>query len=152
MRGEGIAKYLSIKDKAVGLIPGMRWALTSTTPTTGDTLWYDGSEWMARAATQSATIASGAITLSGSWVRLLIADTEGGAASDDLTDIAGGTAGQVLVVKAADSARTVVIRSTGNIDLSTGDGDQSQDNAFDTMTLVYDGSEWLETSRSNNAA
>ena len=103
----------------------------------------------APAATQSATIAAGAVTVSGPSVRLLTVDTEAAAASDDLVTISGGTAGQLLVVRAANSARTVVVLETGNIDRSTA-GSMSLDNAADTTTLVYTGSTWLEVSRSNN--
>jgi hypothetical protein len=98
---------------------------------------------------QSATIASGAVAVSGPWVRLLVVDTESAAASDDLTDITGGTAGQTLVVMAADSARTVVVLESGNIDRNVS-GSFSLNNAADTTTLVYDGTAWRETSRSDN--
>ena len=101
---------------------------------------------------QSATIASGAVTLSGPWVRLLTADTQAAAASDDLDTISGGTAGQVVTVRAADDARTVVVTGAGNLDVSATDGSATLNNAGDTITLIHNGTNWLETGRSNNGA
>jgi hypothetical protein len=103
---------------------------------------------------QSATIASGAVTVDGPWVRALRVDTEGAAASDDLTTISGGTDGHVLTVQAANSARTVVVREAGgNLDLDTTGGDLSLDHRADTITLLYDATltEWVEVTRSGNA-
>jgi hypothetical protein len=94
------------------------------------------------------TIASGAITIFAPVHRV---DTEGNAASDDLTTINGGYApGQMLTLQAADSARTVVCKDgTGNMLLS---GDFSLDNSQDSITLLYNGTSWVEISRSDNGA
>ena len=106
----------------------------------------------AASAAQSATIASGVVTVSGPGVTLLTVDTEAAAASDDLVTINGGTAGHRITLVAANTARTVVVKSTGNIDLSTAGGDFDLDSNVDTITLVYSAaaSMWLETSRSAN--
>jgi len=92
------------------------------------------------------------VTVSGPGVTLLTVDTEAAAASDDLVTINGGTAGQRITLVAANTARTVVVKSTGNIDLSTAGGDFDLDSNVDTITLVYSAaaSMWLETSRSAN--
>lgn len=96
------------------------------------------------------TIASGVITATHSYHTV---DTESDAASDDLVTINGGSvSGQRLTIRAADSARTVVAKDgSGNLTLA---GDFSMDNAEDTLELIYDqtGTQWLETSRSNNGA
>jgi hypothetical protein len=99
------------------------------------------------------TIASGAVVYpSGSHlVTILELDTESAAASDDLDTITGGVEGQILVLKSANDARTVVVKdSTGNLEL---EGDMSLDNVQDTITLYNkSGTEWREVARSNNGA
>jgi hypothetical protein len=94
------------------------------------------------------TIVSGAITITKSFHRV---DTEGDAASDDLTTIHGGAEGDILILRAEDSARTVVVKDGGgNLLLA---GDFSLDNVQDTITLInLDGTNWGEISRSDNAA
>jgi hypothetical protein len=95
----------------------------------------------------SATIATGAITVSSSW---MIVDTEGAAASDDLDTISGGATGQIVVLTAASSARTVVVKdATGNIQLT---GDMSLTHQNDTITLMYNGASWLEIARADTTA
>lgn len=76
--------------------------------------------------------------------------TEGAGPTDDLDTINNGTAGQILIIKAQDSAHTIVVKNgTGNLKLSA---DMTLDNQQDTLTLIYDGSNWLEIARSNNGA
>jgi hypothetical protein len=91
------------------------------------------------------TIASGAVTATGSFHGI---DTEGDAATDDLDTINGGEDGMYLIIVAQNSARTVVAKDgTGNLRLN---GDFSLDHQNDTLTLIYNGSNWLEVSRSDN--
>lgn len=97
------------------------------------------------AAGTTKTIATGAITVTKSYHTV---DTEAAAATDDLDTINGGSEGVTLVLRAANSARTVVVKDgTGNLRLA---GDCSLDNAEDTITLIFDGTNWLEVARSNN--
>ena len=69
--------------------------------------------------------------------------------TDDLDTIKGGdAAGQILIIRAANNARTVVAKDgTGNLRLS---GDFSMDNILDTLVLMYIGNAWIELSRSDN--
>tara|TARA_R110001606_G_scaffold19827_1_gene72326 strand:+ start:1117 stop:3303 length:2187 start_codon:yes stop_codon:yes gene_type:complete len=91
------------------------------------------------------TIVAGVVTATGSFHEI---DTQGDAASDDLDTINGGENGMTLIIVAANSARTVVAKdSTGNLRLN---GDFSLDHQNDTLTLIYNGSNWLEVSRSDN--
>ena len=94
------------------------------------------------------TIASGAITITQSYHKI---DTEGDASSDDLATINGGGAvGTILVLSAANDARTVVVKNgTGNIVCGA---DFNLDNSSDTITLIWGGSQWMQISSSNNAA
>lgn len=97
------------------------------------------------------TIASGAVTATRSHHTI---DTEGDAASDDLDTINGGTEGALLILRAANSNRTVVVKDgTGNIQIG---GDKTLDNAQDRLTLIYDSSigvgAWVEITRANSAA
>ena len=64
------------------------------------------------------TIATGVITVTGADH---LVDTEGAASTDDLVTINGGSDGQILILSTVDSARDVVIKTTGNI--ATGGGD-----------------------------
>jgi hypothetical protein len=120
-------------------------------PTLGQVIRFNGIAFVNDApyTTQSATIASGAVTLSGSSITFLTVDTEGAAASDDLATISGGTAGQVVALRQANDARNVTFKdNTDNLRLA---GDYTGGEAVDTITVVYDGSVWLEIARSNNA-
>ena len=95
------------------------------------------------------TIASGIITVNRNYHSV---DTESNAASDDLDTINGGSDGMTLIIRADNSARTVVVKDgTGNIQ---GPGDVTLDNAQDTCTLIYDATQavWLVTGSSNNGA
>jgi hypothetical protein len=95
------------------------------------------------------TIASGVITITSPYHRV---DTEGDAASDDLTTINGGTMGQFLTLRAENGARDVVVKDgTGNLQL---EGDMTLNNVQDTITMIYDSNltAWLEVARSNNGA
>jgi len=91
------------------------------------------------------TIATGVITKTGSYHTV---DTEASASTDDLDTINGGSIGDILFLTATDSTRTVVVKDNiGNLQLS---GDFSLDNIEDTIQLLYNGTNWLEISRSNN--
>ena len=78
-------------------------------------------------------------------------DTPGGtAATGTLTTITGGTTGQLLILRAVNAARTVVVQDgTGNLVLA---GDFSLDNTQDRIVLHFDGTNWCELSRSDNSA
>ena len=94
------------------------------------------------------TISSGAITVTNSYHEV---DTESDAGSDDLVTINGGTDGQLLLIRAANSGRTVVVKDgTGNIYLH-GSADYSLDDGSDTLHLMYIGSDWREIGRANIA-
>lgn len=93
------------------------------------------------------TIASGAVTATGSRHTI---DTEADAASDDLDTISGTTDGQILVLSAADGARTVVAKDgTGNLKLTA---DFSMDNAEDRLVLMSNGTNLFEICRSDSGA
>lgn len=93
-----------------------------------------------------ATISSGAITVTGSFYTV---DTEDNDPTDNLNTINGGTEGDLLILVAENTARTVVVKDgTGNIQLN---GDFSLDAGFDTLMLIFKGSAWRQLSRANNA-
>ncbi len=99
-------------------------------------------------STGSLEIATGVVTATKSYHTI---DTEASAASDDLDTISGGVAGDILVINAANSSRTVVVKDgTGNLQL---EGDCTLDNTQDTIMLIYTSAgAWYEVSRSNNGA
>ena len=93
------------------------------------------------------TIASGAITPTTSYVRL---DTQSAASSDDLDTINGGAVGDIVILETRISSRDVVVKDgTGNLGLAGG-ADFTLVNKSSTITLIYDGTAWLEISRSSN--
>lgn len=89
------------------------------------------------------TISTGAITVT--QFRHTI-DTEGDAASDDLDTVNGGTTVNLVILRAENDARTVVVKhNTGNIWLSGG-ADISLDNIEDAIMLAWDAtnSKWFD--------
>ena len=92
------------------------------------------------------TISSGEITPTEGYHTV---DTEGDAASDDLTniDVTGITDGTLLLLRAADAGRTVVLVDGGNLRLA---GNFSLDHSRDTILLIKGGAVWYEVSRSDN--
>ena len=89
------------------------------------------------------TISSGSITVTGSRHTV---DTESDAASDDLTDISGGSEGDVLILSPANAARTVVVKhnqgsGTANI-YAPGGQDIVLAETSDFVFLQHNGSVW----------
>lgn len=90
---------------------------------------------------QPKTISGGVISIQGSYSYYSV-DTEGAASSDNLDTISNGNEGDLILIKAANAARTVVIKDgTGNIK-TNGSSDLSLDNTEDLALLHYDGSTW----------
>jgi len=92
------------------------------------------------------TISSGSVTATRSAHSI---DTEADAASDDLDTIATGSVsdGCDLVIRANNTARTVVVKhNTGNIQLAN-DTDFSLDDDEKSLTLRLRGSDWHEIAR-----
>jgi hypothetical protein len=117
-------------------------SLTSTLNVSGDAL-FGGDVNLG--SQNEKTIASDAITVSKSVQSV---DTEGDAASDDLATINGGTSGDILILRANHTDRTVVIKDgTGNV---YGNGDCTLDSTEDTWMGLFDGSNWLTLSCSDN--
>jgi len=91
--------------------------------------------------------AGGEITITKSYHSV---DTNADGATDDLDTISGGAEGDILVIKANNSGRSVVVKhATGNIQCGA---DVTLDNANDTCTLFYDGANWLKLSSADNGA
>ena len=92
------------------------------------------------------TIVGGAITATGTYHRV---DTQSDASTDDLGTINGGTEGDLLILRAENSSRTVVCKdAVGN--LSMAGGDFTLSHVDDKIMFIYDGTNWCEISRSNN--
>ncbi len=98
---------------------------------------------------QDVTIASGVITFTRKTFRTVLnVDTEGAAATDDLTDISivGMVDGDQVVLVGANAARVTTVKSTGNItlqgatDFDTGDG-------ANAITLRFNGGRFYEENR-----
>lgn len=92
-------------------------------------------------AAATLTIAAGVVTVTQTAHKI---DTEAAAASDDLVTVNGGYEGALIILEAANDARTVVLKhNTGNIFNASG-ADVSLDNYGDTWMGRYDGSKWLQ--------
>ena len=93
------------------------------------------------------TIDGGEITVTHLWHYV---DTEGDASSDNLDEISGGVDGQLLILSAADDARTVVVR-TDEENILCG-SDISLTHQADVIVLMYhdDGDKWICLSAQDN--
>jgi len=100
---------------------------------------------MLRNVPQSATIASGTLTITSSYV---VMDTEGAAATDDLVTIAAGTgvvfrAGNRILLRQAAGTRDITVKdAAGNIYCVA---DKAMTNAGGSMELLFDGTNWIMT-------
>jgi hypothetical protein len=96
---------------------------------------------------QSQQISSGSIPYIGAFVEL---QPETGL-TDTLTNITGGTEGDIIIIRRKGSGDTIFVDSTvGNIDLANGlPIEISSDNDF--LTLIYVDNSWQESSRSIDA-
>lgn len=97
---------------------------------------------------EDVTIASGVITITSSFMGV---DTEGAAATDDLVTINGGVQGDIIFIRAVNTARTIVAKhGTGNIFLD-GAADKSLDNTVDMLALLNsNGTSWVQVGFGNN--
>lgn len=105
----------------------------------GHTAWTDAT---------SLTISSGAVTVTQNFHRI---DTEGSAATDDLTTLTTtATTAMLLIIRPVNSGRTVVVKhDTGNIQCAGG-VDITLDNTYDFALAIYDPTltKWLAISSS----
>ena len=93
----------------------------------------------------SATISSGAITYTGAY---MVVDTEGGASSDTLDTISGGTAGDRLLLRGATSGQNIIISdNTGNIQTNNNANFTLEPIHTDSVEFYYDGSSWIQAAR-----
>lgn len=94
------------------------------------------------------TISGGAVTGDPSYKNLLI-DTEGDAPSSDLDSIGGYDDGDMVMIRPANDARTVVVKNGANLILQGVDFTMDSDD--DAMILLNIGSnKWIELSRADN--
>jgi hypothetical protein len=90
------------------------------------------------------TIATGVVTIASTYSTFYDIDTQGDAGSDDLVTINGGEDGEIIIIRAENAARTVVVKhDTGNIVLQ-GAVDHALCNTIQMLMLRYDGSDWIE--------
>jgi len=112
-------------------------------------LQFDNNSFNANLAfsTRNLTIASDAVTVFADWHTV---DTEGAAATDDLSTINGGYEGRRLILFAGSNTRDVVLKDgIGNLRLA---GDFTLTHSDDCIDLIFKGGVWFEVSRSDNAA
>lgn len=100
--------------------------------------------WTIQQVLKSGTYTAGATTPSVAGTNLLYISN--GSPTKTITNFTGGVANQQLTLVFNDSFTTV--QSNTNIRLSGGNFTSTQ---FDTLTLLFTGTEWVELSRSVNA-
>lgn len=91
-------------------------------------------------------IVSDAITVTKSSIKL----TPEAGVTDNLATISGGTEGDLLMIRIANTAHTVTILTTGNIVLTSGTTVVMDGSTKPVLTLLHDGTNWIEVSRSMN--
>lgn len=108
-------------------------------------LWVDPSyvydSELRFTSTTELTIAAGVVTKTQAWHTI---DTQDDDPSDDLVTINGGTDGYILVIRAENAARTVVLKhGTGNLELGGSDITLADTDLM--VPLIYDGtlSKWV---------
>jgi hypothetical protein len=139
--GEEIDLGITTSDELY--ITGGNLGIGTTNPSTtlhveGDVAFGDGSEL---------TISSGVVTVTHAYHTI---DTESNDISDNLVTINGyNVAGQILVIRAVHEDRTVIAIDDlgGNLRL---DGNFDMNHSEDTLVLIYDGTNWIELSRTDN--
>ena len=97
-----------------------------------------------RAAQTTLTLVNDAATVTGSYH--LIAGE--GATNDTLSTLSGGTIGDILII--SPSSNTVDIIISDGVDNIQTSAAYTMNHTTDTLTLLYDGSNWLETARADN--
>ncbi len=91
------------------------------------------------------TVAAGVVTATQTYHQI---DTQDNDTTDDLDTINGGTEGDLLILKSANSSRDTTLKDgSGNMNLV---GDFILTSVHDRITLLFDGTTWKEISRSNN--
>ncbi len=115
------------------------------------TAYIDNNNFGYSLAAPTLTIASGSVTAPRRYGAAVRIDTEGGAATDDLDTIAvqnGGQIGFTLVLGAASASRVVTVKDgAGNLRLA---GDFVLNSTNDRLFLIFNGTDWVELSRSDN--
>lgn len=116
------------------------------------TAYIDSNNFGYSLSAPTLTIASGSVTApvrNGAIVRI---DTEGAAASDDLDTINvqnGGQVGFIIVLSIVSATRVVTVKdNTGNLRLA---GDFVMNTTDDRLMVMFNGTNWVELSRSDNA-
>lgn len=117
-------------------------------PSDNNSWEYDGYPMM-----EAMTIADGSVVVANPKTTAFIVDTEGGAATDELTTITTGFAleGRTLTLRTANDARDVTVRNdAGNIVLAG--SNCVLGNRRSSLTLMYQAAnnKWIEVSRSLN--
>jgi hypothetical protein len=100
------------------------------------------------AAPVELTIDTGAITVTQTLHQV---DTEGDAASDDLSTISGGVSGQRLIIFAANGARSVVLKHGVDNIKCPGAADITLAEDTDVVELIKYGTAWVVISKATEA-
>lgn len=116
--------------------PGVKLDVSGAITGTGLDINGDGAiRKLLTDASTGLTISAGVITVTQTFHRV---DTEAAAVSDNLSTINGMTDGQLLILRAENAGREVVVDTAGNI--TTSDGNNiALDETYKLLFLIYDG-------------
>lgn len=118
-----------------------------------DEVWLDNGENLESLGTNvsTATIASGEITVPGTFrIRFITVDTQGSAATDDLDVINGGVEGDLLFLQAANDARSVVLKNSASLPLGA---DFTMNITEDKTAMICTSTNvWERTATANNGS
>lgn len=140
----GSSSYVLYPNYSVGII---------SNGSTYYTIGGNAADLIARASSTQ-TLVSGSFTLLSPFSKVKV-DTEGGAATDDLTDIVGGVEGKVATVSITNSARNIVVKNNAGLAnskiINPRGQDITLDDVNDCVLLQYDATlgAWIVIAVSN---
>jgi hypothetical protein len=147
----GVTKYW-VNDNFSGIRTDQPQILSGTqtfNANSSTTLGFRNSQlgWLSIGSATQATIASGVITATRSYMTV---GTEGAAATDDLDTINGGADGDFLFLRQVNSGQDIVFKhATGNLRLN-GSTDKTLSNISDVIQLLRVAGNWCQVSFGDN--
>ena len=96
-------------------------------------------------ARENRTISAGVITITGASSFIAVAGE--GSAADVLTTISGGVTGDIIVLVAFSALQPITVKHNTSLIRLSGSADFVINNAYSNITLMFNGTQWIEISR-----
>ena len=94
---------------------------------------------------ENRTISAGVITLTGASSYVAVAGE--GSTADDLTTINGGTIGDIIVLVAYSASQPITVKHNAGLIRLSGSTDFAINTVYTNLTLMFNGTQWIEISR-----